>query len=575
MKRGIGGGLLAVGVLTGATVLSGVILSTPAVRADGRSSDSVTVTIPTSCTIAIDENNTTPHEETINSGQYKQNIGKTRMGAYCNDLNGYYIYAIGYSGNTDGNTNLISSIGSTYDIVTGTALSGDTSDWAMMISTADTGTTLPYVVDDYRNYTAVPSAYDVVAYRESATANEDVSLDVSGSYIDTTYQAYVTSVQPAGTYVGQVKYTLVHPFDATKLVSVDTAFRIAQKDQARLVVNDNNATDKQVLTDSTAEIPSGYSLVGSYYTMQDMSGAICRLVTMRGEKTQTQLVDVRDGNLYWVARLADNNCWMTQNLDLDLSSTVALNSTTSDIDPTTYNTGIYTEANGYSIDSNGVVSWLPSTIVNVDNGDGTTTPTQRANTIVMNGNSAPNWTNDYNHPYSADPGERYRYTNPSSYAENTYTSLTTCANNNDNDTVGCQHSHFGNYYNWSAAVANNNTSGYNSGTLVNSVCPKNWDLPVNGAYGTLMQAQSVWSGSSNTYADSGFNKLRTAPLYFQRFGRVNGGSLYSLGSYGYYWSSTVYNAYVAYHLGFIGSLIWPSDYGYGRSRGFSVRCMAN
>ena len=119
----------------------------------------------------------------------------------------------------------------------------------------------------------------------------------------------------------------------------------------------------------------------------------------------------------------------------------------------------------------------------------------------------------------------------------------------------------------------NNTSSYSSGTLTNSVCPKNWDLPVNGAYGTLMTAQEVFS-SGNSYATDGFNKLRTAPLYYQRFGLINGGSLIFLGSHGVYWSSTVRGAVDAYYLTFASSNIWPSYY-YGRYRGLSVRCMAN
>ena len=316
-----------------------------------------------------------------------------------------------------------------------------------------------------------------------------------------------------------------------------------------------------------AFIASGAKMHNGYFKMQDMTPTICKSIDTNGEKGM-QLIDVRDDKVYWVAKLKDNNCWMTQNLDLDLSHEVALTSETSDMDPTTYDTGIYTQANGYSKDKDtGVVSWLPSTIVDVGG-----TPTQRADTIVMNGDSVPNWANDNNHPYSADPGERYRYTNPSSYAENTYTSLETCANNNNNDTVGCQHSHFGNYYNWPAAAATNNAStAPNGSTWSNSVCPKNWDLPVNGAYGTLMTAQEVFS-SGNSYATDGFNKLRTAPLCYQRFGSVDGSSLINLGSNGRYWSSTVFNANNAYYLVFNDSGIWPSTNG-GRSSGFSVRCM--
>ena len=36
--------------------------------------------------------------------------------------------------------------------------------------------------------------------------------------------------------------------------------------------------------------------------------------------TTAQLIDKRDGKYYWVAKLVDNNCWMVQNLDLDLGT---------------------------------------------------------------------------------------------------------------------------------------------------------------------------------------------------------------------------------------------------------------
>ena len=39
---------------------------------------------------------------------------------------------------------------------------------------------------------------------------------------------------------------------------------------------------------------------------------------------QTQLMDTRDGKMYWVGKLPDGNCWMTQNLDLDLSTGTTL-----------------------------------------------------------------------------------------------------------------------------------------------------------------------------------------------------------------------------------------------------------
>ena len=49
--------------------------------------------------------------------------------------------------------------------------------------------------------------------------------------------------------------------------------------------------------------------------MQDMTTEICNASTV-GQTNR--LTDTRDGKLYWVAKLADNQCWMTQNLDFDI-----------------------------------------------------------------------------------------------------------------------------------------------------------------------------------------------------------------------------------------------------------------
>lgn len=54
-----------------------------------------------------------------------------------------------------------------------------------------------------------------------------------------------------------------------------------------------------------------------------MTASICQ---DSQEHDTKQLVDNRDGKTYWVAKLKDGNCWMTQNLDLDLRN-ITLNST--------------------------------------------------------------------------------------------------------------------------------------------------------------------------------------------------------------------------------------------------------
>ena len=51
--------------------------------------------------------------------------------------------------------------------------------------------------------------------------------------------------------------------------------------------------------------------------MQHMTPEIC--ASANGSDTK-QLIDKRDNKTYWVGKLPDGNCWMTQNLDLDLST---------------------------------------------------------------------------------------------------------------------------------------------------------------------------------------------------------------------------------------------------------------
>ena len=63
-------------------------------------------------------------------------------------------------------------------------------------------------------------------------------------------------------------------------------------------------------------------------TMQEMTPEICAAAA---ENDTARLQDVRDGKYYWVAKLTDGNCWMTQNLDLDLSTGTTLTSENTNI----------------------------------------------------------------------------------------------------------------------------------------------------------------------------------------------------------------------------------------------------
>ena len=175
--------------------------------------DRAMIGVPPSCTMSGTGMNS--HNADIPNGTVNSAIGETNVNVFCNDDAGYAIYAIGYTDDTDGKTVLTSStLGSGSDIITGTATgpvgNNDVSNWAMKLST-QTSPTPAYPVtiqNSFDSFHTVPSEYTLVAKRST---NTDAGTNATGSNFKTTYQAYISSEQLAGTYVGQVKYTLVHP----------------------------------------------------------------------------------------------------------------------------------------------------------------------------------------------------------------------------------------------------------------------------------------------------------------------------------------------------------------------------
>ena len=557
-------------------VVSGLALSHLSLHssAEGNTNsiDSINLTLHTSCTISATE--VTPHTAVLEgSGLHRENIGTTKVGVFCNDNNGYNIYAIGHSNNIDGNTDLVGSgLSSNYSINTGVYSSGDTvSSWGMKL-TAGTGTgaggetvTPPNIVNGYNDYSTVPNVYTLVASRPSGTnMNKDADVDVTGSYFTTTYDIYASSIQPAGTYNGKVKYILTHPnTNAPNTINdIDAAFAMNDKQK---VYQDAN---------------------GSYYAMQDMTHEICSSVTRSGVETTTQLVDNRDNKLYYVTKLADGNCWMTQNLDLDIggANTSTLTSNNTDLSTTASGSGIY--ANGYTVDSNNVWTWTPVSTAITSN----TTITYPNNT--NNPTVSPAWpqnTTGHTTPYSAEGGDTYYYTSNTADNDTRYTSLQACKDASHTEDE-CKRYATGNYYNWSAAIASNNSANIGStvGDIAsNSICPKGWRLPnasqtdnVNNEFGRMLFKEGITASLSNGNESVGyyngvtsFNKLRSNPYYFVRSGNINGSTLYNSGVYGRYWSSTVSGSTNAYDLDFNGTDIYPAR-NTSRYVGRSVRCVA-
>ncbi len=325
-----------------------------------------------------------------------------------------------------------------------------------------------------------------------------------------------------------------------------------------------------VITNTTCATPVPSSIT----YMQELADSAKKSAALSSmtQGSQYYLVDERDNQGYCVAKQADGNIWMTQNLDLDIGGTGVATLTSENTDLNTSGSAPY--ADGYS-SSGGVITWSPASTATTSGRtiSGTTVSPEMPTTTEANST-----------PYSAEGGDRYYYTTGTTSNETMQTlAQCTAAGHSEED---CAHYHAGNYYNWTAAIASNASSGIGStryDVAANSICPKGWKLPQGRSstsddaatrqFGNLWYTSGIiTSVSGSSYATNGFNNIRTSPLFFVRGGIVGGSSLYDSGSYGYYWSSSVRSTSLAYDAYFSSSNI-NSAFSYDRDYGQSVRCM--
>ncbi len=264
----------------------------------------------------------------------------------------------------------------------------------------------------------------------------------------------------------------------------------------------------------------------------------------------TALMDYRDNQVYAVARLADGNCWMMENLRLEASNSSNGN-----------------QAQGFG----GVFTGL----ANAETAFPIDTTTATANSLYYSGTQSGTatidiGTNDY-------PGARLpRYNNI-----NTQSRADSPTSNNANIYS------YGNYYNWPAAKANTTSLGTpaTSDAAKTSICPAGWHLPSgsgSGEYGILSNSLGGYKNdsgvarpmdSSTTPAGSEASKtIRSFPNNFIYSGHTSGGN-----GYGWYWSATtlVNQTNLAYVFVLSGSAVTPGTSGGGKPSGYSVRCVAN
>ncbi|MBR2998756.1 hypothetical protein IKF34_03265 [Candidatus Saccharibacteria bacterium] len=598
--------------LTGLTMIALLALTISPSSAT-TSSATASVIVPVSCNLST--NIDSVHSATINNGTYKDDIGKTTLKVVCNDNSGFAIYAVGYSNDTFGNNKLVANVGGTLsptnDIVTGTTTSGNTSNWAMKI-TPIAGTYSPIIGSDtngsFANYHIVPDKYVKVATFNSTT---DATI---GSSIEATYRAYISSTQPAGTYTGKVKYTMVHPASEVPLQPRDATPRcISYWPNASGVVDSmgdqcsfgDNATVAAlwasnfkrpgygfvgwsnkfdwVLNENDANgngtgPNEGYHIYGpnqSITTPADMTTKGLSLYAVwaksngnlqgwnycsaLGTGKVTALTDQRDNNTYAIAKLADGKCWMIENLRLD--------NTNSD-----NATGTLAQGYGQSTAYGNFSGLAEPETTNFSD-------FTAANSLYYSGTQS--GTASINIGTSNYPGYRFpRFNN-----QNTTSPVTNMTNASGN-TYG-----YGNRYTWPTAVAD--TGYYTSGSVTTtSICPKGWHLPQGGRKGNIDNSE-YWKLSraiigydpanfANDYfyytgstegADAS-KKLRGFPNNFIYSGYFSGSSAVNRGILGQYWSSSVNNSDVSYVLYFYGSNVYPGTSGVYRFVGLSVRCLA-
>ena len=342
------------------------------------------------------------------------------------------------------------------------------------------------------------------------------------------------------------------------------------------VVNFYAVTNKAPVSFFDAFASAGKEMYNGYYKMQDMTSSICAAVETSGEDSQTKLIDIRDNNTYWIAKLDDNNCWMTQNLNFA---------------PLVTETYTYYDTDLGHTNNNTSEEWTPleetmsrpAYVVNFTTG-------VAANPVAGwdssdNRNNQPKYAEGVNYVNGVPTQDEVIMLNGTRYL-----SINECLQDGKNIS-DCEHYQIGNYYNWSAAIADNNSSEFVNDYQMapNSVCPAGWKLPhglelndeaiVAADYNTLLFLGGITlnidlEGNVRTqYSSNGFTAINSAPYYFARSSSIHSSGLYDFGWEGYYWTSTAKTDETAYCLLYNEREIMPAQNNL-RFVGRSVRCLA-
>ncbi len=312
--------------------------------------------------------------------------------------------------------------------------------------------------------------------------------------------------------------------------------------------------------------------------MQDMTSDICTQSAIHDEK---QLIDLRDNQSYWVAKLKDNQCWMVQNLAYDIPSTGLTSQIASQSDINQPNSVWTSLEPGLDVDgatkAPPVATTNSKTIPNPFPFNNTGTDSFNLGKYVY---ATPG--SSQNCPSGAQSGARSFSECPNGFvdvsaaewqpthtvqsgiyrgASYSYVAVDEAAKTYD------PHYLVGNFYQWNAATAG---SGGKTTSFIasDSICPKNWRLPTatpidNNDFSNLFTAYNLQAWVADLYYP---------PLSFVQSGLVRySGEFQDFGgSLSLYSSSPSPNVNVSYE-GYPGAGFTIGLY---RANALAVRCLA-
>lgn len=251
--------------------------------------------------------------------------------------------------------------------------------------------------------------------------------------------------------------------------------------------------------------------IASSGTIQNWSG--CEALPIG---STTALTDIRDGNVYTVAKLVDHECWMAENLRLDFS-----NSSVSITSENTNNPG------------EGFMSMVNSHPAS--SSDFCTTDTSACTNKIQYNNGNITGAEDW-----------------SVYA-------------------------YGAYYNWYTATAGYGTRSVadTNGAVAGDICPKGWKLPTGrGISGNLAKLDIALGGTgTNQKNPNTSGSWRSFPVNLVYSGEFNGTTI-ATGESGHYHASTANSLARSNNLWIVPSSVSTNSNGAYKSRGQAIRCMA-